>query len=283
MTYRRLWPACATGLLTALVAGAALAQTPEGMAFQALPSTGVTCSVSPATNDLKRGGIWQMAQIEAPGRMVEVALDARQRPRFLSDMGRAASRLGPVDFDSTGAIVDHPVHPTAFDSSRRAPTAEEKARARLLAADAVRRCSPLPRIVGLGEPVPPAEHTTVLQEIPADRKRTCAPLRVDPAAASRGIAKRLTLSTAQPLRVFAVDLDSAGRPRALSAMVKWGALQRSETETAAVTFDVRGGAHGDKMLGYAGPDGRGATYSLSSAELASARSLAHEVVSRCAH
>lgn len=269
-------------LLLALPVLGARAQAPATIAFPPLPATGVTCTASPATNDLKRLGVWQMLQIQGAQRVLVVALDASQRPRVLWDWGGISSPVQQrVMFDSTGSLLEPPF--SRSDSSRRNLTAAERDRARKLAADVIHHCSPLPRIVGLGQPIPPAEHTTVLQEIPADRQRTCRSMALDASSASHGIAKRLMLSTTQPQRYFTLDVDSAGQPRVLSAMVMWGAQQRSERETASITFDARGGAQGTKMLGYAGPDGNGATFVLTSAEITSARLLADEVLKRCAH
>jgi hypothetical protein len=104
-------------ILATLPLRVASAQTANGVAFPPLPSTGVVCTVTPAPNDLKRGGIWQMLQIQAPSRSLSVALDAKQRLRFLYDMGATSAHVRqPVNFDSTGAVHEFPVRPSCGTS-----------------------------------------------------------------------------------------------------------------------------------------------------------------------
>jgi len=239
-----------------------------------LPESGARCTASSVNSALRRSDIWQAFTVEtrSPRRTISLSLDSKQRIKMLMVMGPT---VFSTTFDTTGQVSPF---------SRTDPVTGERAR---LLANAVReRCAPLPPVEGLGQPIPPAPHTTVFARIATGNGNDSGNCRimpsVNPQLRADGVVTATMLALRYPFRNFVVGVDAKGALRTFSTSVAWGGMSRAETESADARFTADGAlVSGTKFWGYIGTDGKGAHYPLMSPELDSIRALASDVLKRC--
>ena len=256
-------------LVLALTSARASAQVADSGRFRPIAPPGGTCTYREPDTIGLRMGVRGVIQFELtggrPGMLLMV--DSLLRPVSMSDM-----RGGYTLFLFT---------PIADARQSRTFSAEERARAKALALDIVKRCPKVPVVRNAS--IPPAPHTEVLMALKGTKEKCIGPV-IDSVSDRPRRRTVYELMLTEPLRTVQAAVDAAAPERLLmfTASVTWGAMTKQERESARLRFAPDGRVlEATKTLGYGSRTQHDTTVALGAAEIAQARKLAQQVVERC--